>query len=162
MILPIRLLFALVGALALGQAPSVTFSPRFAEFREVTATAEVSTLQLAQASSRRMFPLSLYVWCEQSCTVTIETAGTAASATLSNAVASIGLPTTAAGAIYLDSNVGAGTVLNKVRISGGTGQTVGLTEVFFGAGGPAARNLTWRIAGDSSGVIRRSILWAEQ
>lgn len=156
------ILLAALGAPVAGQAPSVTFSPRFAEYRQVTGTAEVSTLQLAAGARRRVFPLSLYVWCEQACTVTVETGGAAASATLSGSVMAIGIQTTPDAQVYRDSNVGAGTAINVVRITAGNGMTIGLTDVFFGAGQNAARNLTVRVAGDNSGVIRRSFLWAEQ
>lgn len=105
-----------------------------------SAACDVTIQQPASGSKWVSFETA-QVYCSVACVVTISRDGTAASTTAATEVSLNGGPSaTAAG--FIDSNAGAGTTLNTIRLAAGETVAISLNGLFLEDNDTTTNNLT--------------------
>lgn len=137
-------------------------TPKYEIYKEtsLSSAAEVITLQQPSTGAKNVYPTDGSVYCSVDCIITFEKNGTAATTT-ALAVNSLqdNAPTPSATA-FSASNVGTGTVINKLNITAGNTQPLD----FVGMGlsdNNTAKNYTMR-TNSISGTVRVVWRWIEK
>ena len=155
------ILLAFIFCLTL-QAQQTTY-PRFRAYREVTksAAAEVFTLQLPPAASKKAQVEEVSIYCEADIDVTVELNGTSATSTYIVPTVVNGVGANAVASPYHSSNTTGGATIDKYYVYGGTTAVVKLSGIVIPSGMTTPRNITFRTS-SFTGALRVRVEWTEQ
>ncbi len=158
-----QLLSKLIISLMVLSAPAWAAKRSFSVYHFIDLAAAASTLTVQQPATgaNKVTFDSAVLYCENSCVVTLERDGTAATTTAATEVTLDETINTAPTATaFSTSNVGAGTTIIVYRMAAGVTLTIDMTNIKMSGNG-ITKNVSLRTA-STTGEISRTLVWVEE